>query len=77
LAIGDLLMIIRHFHIVRVPASPSKANAPLIVDANAMLAFAIPLEFFESISGRDAQVPESLCRIEDQQLSQSCPLDAF
>jgi hypothetical protein len=39
----DTSMIVRDFQFVRIAVMPSKVDAPLIVDANAVLAFAVPL----------------------------------
>lgn len=42
-------MIISDFYFVGVPVPPHKADAPLIVDPNAVLPFAISVETFEVI----------------------------
>ena len=44
------------FHVVGVTLDPSKTDAPLIVDPDAVLAFAIALEGFESIGRWNTQI---------------------
>jgi hypothetical protein len=48
---------------------PSKANAPLIIDANAVLAVAVAFQFFQAIAWRGPQEFESFRCIELRQLS--------
>lgn len=47
-------MIIYDFDIFRPAIRPAKANAPLIVNANAVLTRAISPERFETVAGRDS-----------------------
>ena len=56
--------------------TPSKANAPLIIDSNAVLTRSISLELLESVPWRHAQVRQSLGSVQYQQLPQSAPVKA-
>jgi hypothetical protein len=49
-------VIVRDFDIRRVTIDPLEANAPLLVNANAMFAFALALEGLKPIGDRDRQV---------------------
>jgi hypothetical protein len=45
-------MIIHNFDILGAGLRPAKANAPLVVYADAVLAFSVAIERFETIAGR-------------------------
>lgn len=47
-------VVVNEFDLVRVAVQPSKADAPLIVDANTMLSGAITFELLEAIARRRA-----------------------
>jgi hypothetical protein len=64
-------MIINNFHVVGVAICPAKADAPLAVDSNAVLAFAAAFERFEPVARSNPQVLEPDCRVEDAQFRQS------
>jgi hypothetical protein len=49
-------MIVDDFHIVGFAVAPPKANAPLIVDADTVLAFSIANQFLEPISAGHAEI---------------------
>ena len=49
-------VVIDDFHVVGVAVSPTEADAPLIVNPDAVLAFALPLQGFEPIGRRNAQI---------------------
>lgn len=49
-------MIIGDFDLVCVAIAPPKANAPLVVDPDAVLTSTIAAERFKTITGRHAQV---------------------
>ena len=61
-------MIIDDLHVDRVPRSPSKANAPLLVDADAHLSGAVSLQNLEPITRR---VPQILQCCRSMELPQS------
>lgn len=62
-------MVIDYLHIGRASWSPAKADAPLSIDANAVLAFASGPERLQLIVWRDAQIGKIRRRIEHPQLA--------
>jgi hypothetical protein len=48
---------------------PNEADTPLIVDTDAVLAFAVALQLFEPVAGRDAQIVDGFSGIKEKQLS--------
>lgn len=62
-------MIVDNLNVLRSSIGPTKANAPLVIDADAMLTTAIPLEVLQTIARWGSQELESLCRIELDQLA--------
>jgi hypothetical protein len=51
-----LLVVVRNLHFVRVAVAPNKTNAPLVIDADAVLARAVGTQCFQLISGRRRQI---------------------
>jgi len=51
-------MVVHDFHFVSVPVAPHKADAPLIVDPNAVLPFPVAEKSFQAISSRSSQIGE-------------------
>ena len=49
-------MIIDDFNFFRPGVRPTKADSPLVVDPNAVLARAIPFERLKVIAGRNVQI---------------------
>lgn len=49
-------MIIHNLDLIGIPVSPDKAHTPLIVDPDAVLAFAIAFQGFETIGEPYSQV---------------------
>jgi hypothetical protein len=60
-------MIVHNLHVVGVSASPHKANAPLIVDSDAVLSRAAPFERFKPIAGKRSQINQSFRCVQHQQ----------
>jgi hypothetical protein len=60
-------MVIDDLYVFRVVVLPAKADAILIVDANAVVAFAVFDERFEMVSGRHFKVIERNGRVQDRQ----------
>ena len=52
-------MIVDDLDVVRVGSEPAEADAPLIVDSDAVLAGPVAGEFLQAIRGRDAEVEEA------------------
>ncbi len=64
-------MIINYLHIVSVIFLPIKTNSPLVVNSDAVLSRTIADEFFQAVSGRNAQVVDCFGIIYHSQFSQS------
>ena len=64
-------MIICDLHIIRISRPPSKTDTPLVVNANAVLAFPVSFERFQSVSKRNTKIVDTDCRIQHDQFS-SC-----
>ena len=62
-------MIVRHFDVVGVALLPTEADAPLVIDANAMLASAIARQSFQPIGRWNPQIVQALSDIELYQLA--------
>jgi len=45
-------MIIRDFNFARIAVAPDEANAPLVIDSDAVLAFAIATQCFQAVPWR-------------------------
>jgi hypothetical protein len=55
----DLSMVIHDFDVLGSAACPPKADSPLVVDPDAVLALAVAPQGFQSIARRDPQVIEA------------------
>jgi hypothetical protein len=53
-------VVVDDFDLVRMTFSPDKANSPLIVDADRVLALAFTAGRFKTISRRHAEIVEPL-----------------
>jgi len=73
---GHLRVVVDDLDVEGIGGAPDKADAPLIVDADAVLASTIALERLESIAGRNAQVGEGVGRIEDDEFPKRDALKA-
>lgn len=62
-------MIVSHFDVVGVACLPTEADAPLVIDANAMLASAIARQSFQPIGRWNPQIVQALSDIELYQLA--------
>jgi hypothetical protein len=51
-------VIVTDFDVIRIAVNKAKADAPLIIDGDSVLALAITLERVQSIAGRDLKVVE-------------------
>ncbi len=63
-------MIVGYFRGIGVIIAPFKTNAPLIVDADAVLANSIAFELLEPVARRHPKVLKGVGRIKDQKLPQ-------
>lgn len=66
-------MIIAEFHVEGITIDESKADAPLVIDGDGMLALTIILECMEAISRRYAQVVQARREIDILEFAR-CPL---
>ena len=57
-------MVVADLNVFGLVVSPFEADAPLFVDADGVLAFAVALECFELIAGRDAEIIEFVGSVE-------------
>jgi hypothetical protein len=68
------LVIVGDLHLVGITLAPFEADAPLIVDANAVLPGPITGEFLQTIAPWDLQVGQLLGCIQDQEFPEGCTL---
>jgi len=68
-------MIIHNFNVMRVLALPAEANAPLVVDADAVLSGAVALQGFQVIAGRQPQVAQLARTVKLRELAERHALD--
>jgi hypothetical protein len=62
-------MVISDFDFVSIAVTPDKADAPLIVDANAELALAVAAECFQTIAWRRRQITKFDSNVQLAQLA--------
>ncbi|HET7540187.1 MAG TPA: hypothetical protein VFK05_09955 [Polyangiaceae bacterium] len=68
-------MIVDDLDIVRVGSKPAEADAPLIIDSDAVLANPVPGEFLEAIGWRNAEVEEAGRGIKHDELAKGNSLE--
>lgn len=49
-------MVIDDLHVIGVAIAPDKADAPWVIDANAVLTFSFALKGFQMVAGRGSKV---------------------
>lgn len=49
-------MIVHNFYIGTIPVLPAKTDAPLLIDTDAVLPFAMPFQDVEAVAWRDQQI---------------------
>lgn len=62
-------MVVDDFNIRRDSACPAKADAPLAIDANAVLALSVSNKGFQHVSRRHTQVCQILRSMKDNELA--------
>jgi hypothetical protein len=70
-------VIVHDFHIERLPIVKAEANAPLIVDADAVLPGAIAFQRLQPVSGRALQITQIHCGVERLETPGGSGLDGF
>jgi hypothetical protein len=68
-------MVIHNSNVARVFTVPAEANAPLVVDADAMLSGAIAFQGFQAVAGRQGQVTQFAGAIKLRELPQGHALN--
>lgn len=68
-------MVIRNLYRIGVPIVLLEAYPPLIIDPNAVLAPAAPLEFLQSVSGWEPEVLQRFRGVQHKKLSQRSPVN--
>jgi hypothetical protein len=68
-------VVVHDFDVIGIRVSPSKANPPLVVDSNAVLASPIASQGFEAITGRHPEVLKRHRGVQHQQLASRYSFD--
>jgi hypothetical protein len=68
-------VIIDDLHFMRFAVTPDKADAPTVVDPDAVLPHPIALESLKMVAGRAAKFLQPTGRMQVQQLAASYPFD--
>src|SRR6185312_4768911 len=68
-------MVVNDFNFMGVATLPEEADAPLVVDPDAVLAFAVALQGFQAIGWRNAEVIQGRRGIEHAELAARDLLD--
>jgi hypothetical protein len=69
-------VVIHNFYIVSIAITPDKADAPLVVDADAVLPFPIAFHCFQAIARRRPQIAKVSGNIQLAQLSLGHPFES-
>jgi hypothetical protein len=59
-------VIVHDLNLVGIAVLPAKANSPLIIDTNAVLAGAVTGQFLQAVSRRNPQIGQILGSVKDQ-----------
>jgi hypothetical protein len=70
-------MVVDDLDVVRVTVSPDEAQAPLVVDSNAVLPRAISFQGFEMVSGKRTEIFERACAMKHFELPLGHTRDGF
>lgn len=68
-------MVVCYFNVIGISVFPVKADAPLIVDPDAMLPFAIALQGLQPVAWWDSEVPQMLGPVKIQKFAPCNPFD--
>jgi hypothetical protein len=77
IVISSALVIIHDLHVVRIAVAPDEADAPLVIDPDAVRPRAAAFQRFKLVSGRHAKIPQPLCPIQVQKLPSRGPFDGL
>jgi hypothetical protein len=70
-------MVVNDFDFVRMSSAPYEADAPLIVDTNAVLSLSIPFQALEAVSWQRGQRSDLRSGIEDVQFAKRRAFDCL
>jgi hypothetical protein len=68
-------VVIDHLYIVGIAIAPHKADAPAVIDPNALLSRSIPCQLFQAIGWGNLQIIEGVRIVEHAQFPQGDLLD--
>jgi len=68
-------VIVHNFDLVGVAFAPTKADSPLVIDADAVLPLSVALESFKPIARRHSYLPQVCGCVQRQQFASSVALD--
>ena len=66
-------MIVDDLNVKGIAVFPDEADAPLVVDPDAVLPHTIPAEPLETVARRDPEILKRFDRMEEDELPQCCP----
>src|SRR5262249_14166634 len=70
-----LLVVVHNLDFVGVSLAPHKANAPLVIDANAVLSLTVAFQFLQSIPWQGRKCSQVRRSVEYVQLPKRLPLN--
>ena len=70
-------MIIHYLDVVGIPTSPFKTDAPLVVNADAILTLSVVRQFLQTVRRRYAQILQDLGSVQDVKSPSGNPLDVM
>ncbi len=70
-------MVVDDLNVESIMSFPPKADAPLIVDSNAMLSDAFPLQGFQSVPRRCPKIVNLVCIVQHSEFPASDALDVL
>jgi hypothetical protein len=70
-------VVVHDLNLVRIAVTPGEADAPLVIDPNAIRPRPFPFEQFQLASGRDAKILQPECPIQVQKLPPRRPFDGL
>jgi hypothetical protein len=63
-------MVVDYLHLVDVALVPNKADSPAVIDSDTILAMAVSLESFQTVSRRNAQIIDGFGPVKHAQFAQ-------
>jgi hypothetical protein len=63
-------VVVHDLDVFRSSGRPSEADAPLVVDADAVRIGSVALELLEAVTWRNPEIPDLICGVQDEQLAQ-------